>query len=85
MTDVLLADHELFFPALVRIARNADFEIIEVNLHNIEELSSIRFGKRLIKTKKKEYHYYVTDKNSALKKYAEQIVFDVSDGDMANT
>jgi len=85
VTDVLLADQELFFPALVRVARKADFEIIELNLHNIEKLSSIRIGKRLIKTKEKEYHYYVTDKNSPLKKYAEQIVFDVSDGDMANT
>jgi len=85
VTDILLADHDLFFPALLKIAKQADFEIIVLNLHDIEDFSQSKIGKRLIKRKEKEYHYFVSNENSPLKRYAEQIVFDVSDGDMANT
>ncbi|MCK5344391.1 MAG: GNAT family N-acetyltransferase, partial [Candidatus Heimdallarchaeota archaeon] len=85
VTDVLIADHECFFPALVMILQKEEFDVVELNLHSIKEFSESRMGKILINKKEKEYHYFVTNEHSPLKKFAEDIVFDVSDGDMGNT
>ena len=72
------------YSALLKLQKE-EFDVVELNLHSIEEFSQSGMGKLLINKEEKEYHYFVTNEKSPLKKFAEEIVFDVSDGDMGNT
>lgn len=83
--DVDLPDKSWVLPIALKVGAERKADILEMNFEYAEELHGTFLGRLMIDFKKRIYQYYAASEDSPLKKYGEEIKFDLTDGDLSFT
>jgi hypothetical protein len=83
--DVDLPDKSWVLPIALKVGKERKADILEMNFDYAEEFHRTIFGRFMIDFKKRIYQYYAATDDSPLKKYGEEIKFDLTDGDLSFT